>query len=80
MKRAEFESLFGVFRVPFFFAVAEHENSADGGKQEREYEQNDADQNSAESEVFVVRLETRAVKHFAEDDQKNDPYNDAEDS
>ena len=71
---------FRVFRVPVFFAVAEHENRADGGEQEREYEQDDADQDPAEREVFIVWLEPGAVKHFAEDDQQNNPYDDAEDS
>ena len=69
---------FRVFRVPVFFAAAQDENRADGGEQERKYEQDDTDQNSAESEVFVVGLETRAVKHFAENDQQNNSYNDAE--
>ena len=67
-----FAELFEVFRVPFFFAVAEDEDGADGGEQEREDKKDNAHQQTAERDVFRVGLEARAVKRADGNDDKND--------
>ena len=67
-----FAGLFGVFRIPFLFAVAHDEDQADGGEQKRADQQQDADQQTAEGNVFRIGLESCRIESAHRDDDDND--------
>ncbi len=59
--------LFGVFRVEFFLAAAEHENDADEDQEKRKDRQQNARDDADQGDVFGVRIGRRSERPVGND-------------